>query len=370
LAPTLFARGGQISPNGTGFGAIAPGLAAGPGNTVFMASTEISNALHSVFLASPSGITAVSEPRGPVPGVTGARFKIVDRPCARGNSSGLYAFRGNFEFVEGGQEHHGLWAGASASLNLIGLVGEQVPGLAPGHTFITFDTNFMNDAGGLAFRALVRTPHRAQTGAFLMGTAAGVQAFTGPGLPAPPICPAGSFLGTTIRDFTDRGELLANGSSGGQPAYFVGSASGFRRIIVNGETPANAPGLRAVVRTDSFGESLLNNSGISVVNAALVGALNTNLGLLVQSPECGLLVLAAPGGLFEVAPGDIRVIDRAILRDFNDRSEVLYVLRSTDQTEALVLNAVPAPGSAGVLVLGLASASSRRRRRPLGAGPA
>lgn len=240
------------------------------------------------------------------------------------NNTGDLAFSANY-----GSGLRGVWRTEGDTLRLVAHQGQQVPGLSAGVSFASMSGATIDGAGRVYFESFL----------------------TGPGVTNQNN--TGLFAGTSTDDvfLVAREGDIAPGTAGEQFTSFSGRAS--------------------------------NSWGATAFSARFTGE-TSEPGLWVADPALGLLPIAVPNTLFEVAPGDSRLVARVrtlftpetsslvgfvsggqdgLPISFNDLGQVAFALDFADDSSGVFVATVPAPSTCAAFVTLMAVFSRRRRRR-------
>lgn len=313
------------APPGTVFGLGSPASPYTPpmrmnGPGTIAFSGRMTPSFDGIWKSSAGTTTLVVGTGSPLPGVN----STLNSPGSFSlNNAGEFAFSATY-----GSGLRGVWRTDGGTLQLIAHQEQQVPGMTAGVSFGTMSGATIDGAGNVCFEAFL----------------------TGPGITNQNN--TGLFVGTSTDDL--------------------------RAVALEGDFAPGAAGERFT----SFPGRTSNSAGAIAFSARLTGA-TSEPGLWVSDPVLGLLPIAIPNTLFEVAPGDSRrvVAVRTLFTPetsslpgfvsggqdglpiaFNDLGQLAFVLDFADDTSGVFVATVPAPGTCAVL-FGFASGLSCRRRR-------
>lgn len=331
--------GDQVS--GLAQGALLSGIAfthlTDSGAAVFTGSVNgggFSNT-SAIMKADSSGLQALFLPGQEAPGTNGGHF-VGFGPPPSVNSSGVLGLSAVYTSQDGGSSNSGAWVGQADDLHMIAKQGDAAPGLADGYAFDSLQLSspvvtHSGDAVLVAFAKKQGVP----------GSTTGIWTWDDGGLQL--LTKAFDPVGNTTP-----GATWTSLSTGGAAALAVND---LHQVAFIGQM--NVPGL-----------------------GSTTGLMATDLNGDVQA-------IAVKNMPFLVAPGDLRTVadidvagslisgpivglngDDGNHSFFNDLGQVAFELRFTDGSYGIfVTNTVPAPSALGMMAMGIACASARRRRR-------
>jgi len=304
------------------------------GETVFAAAVTGAGVDSSnnagIWIGGPGAAPALVAREGdPAPGTSGV-FTSLSSPYL--NAGGYAIFAGN---IEGpgidGTNMRGLWSGTGGSgLSLVSKQGDDAPGTDK--TFGFFASPAINPAGQSVF----------------------IAGLTGPGI-----------------DDSNNTGIWSDGAGGGR-----------ERLARDGDAaPGTGPGIAFSLLFPN--RPVINAAGQIAFMGELTGAgvdNTNNKGFWATDPDGELHLIVRSGDLFDVDDDplveDLRAIESVWFEDrsggaygqrisFNDAGDLVVGLGFTDGSEGIFVIQVPEPGSLAVM-LPLAAAALRRRRRPAG----
>lgn len=272
------------------------------------------------------------------PGVPNAEMNISQGSSFSVNSSGHLAFRASMRAsVPAGVDttnDSGIWSSGSGSLKLLAREGSQAPGVIPDAKYASFDTPKLSEGGHTAFAAGLAND-----------VALGITSTNNSGI------------------WSDAGGIL-------------------QLLARSGDQAPGMP-LDAVFNTFNGGRSsvdfALNSAGHSAFLWRVTGGGTTssnNLGLWAQDQNGNLRLVVRQGDMFEVAPGDLRLITginfqsqsaggEGLPRGLNDNYQIAIHLNFANNTSGIFVAqiSVPEPGSLGLSLLAFAGIFARCKQR-------
>jgi hypothetical protein len=289
-------------------------------------------------LSNGNGLNLLVKDFSPAPGVPGAVLNIgQSAPLSLNASGGVAFFAAMRPSVPAGIDttnDAGIWSSGSGSLQLVAREGNQAPGMISGAKFDSFDPPKLSDGGHTAF-----------TAGLALDTTLGITSANRTGL------------------WSDaNGELDLVARSGDQ-----------------------APGMPmgAVFNIFSGGRSTLNFAMNSAGHAAFITNVTggsappgNNTGLWAQDQNGNLRLVLRHGDMFEVAPGDFRMINGirfqstsaggdGLARGFNDNHQLALFLNFVNNSSGIFVAsvAVPEPGTIVSAMAVLAGLFTRCKQR-------
>jgi hypothetical protein len=271
-------------------------------------------------------------------GVPGTEFNIPQAMSFSMNSSAQFAFRASMRAsVTAGVDttnDNGIWSSGSGSLKLLAREGSQAPGVISGAKYASFDTPKLSEGGHTAFAA---------------GLANDIA------------------LGIT-----------STNNSG-----IWSDASGSLQLLARAGAQAPGMPLGAVFDVFNGGRSsvdfALNSAGHGAFLWRVTGGgtnSNNNLGLWAQDQNGKLRLVLRQGDMFEVAPGDARLITgigfqsqsaggEGLPRGFNDNHQLAVLLNFANNTSGVFVTSitVPEPGGLALTFLAFAGFFARCKQR-------
>lgn len=270
-----------------------------------------------------------------------------------------------------------LWAERNGTTELVARAGQQSPGAPSGVKFLhSFDWVTMNSHNQVAFSGFDSSSHSAiwseGNGSLEMVARSGSQA---PGTPPGTLFGDLSYWESRIA-LNDQGDVVLEaplqfGSGGVNDTNYLGiwagKAGDFQLIARSGSPAPETP--------EIFNElffSTINNAGQVAFIASLQ---NDGNGIWAQDRNGNLRLIAMTGQTLEVAPGDIRTIERTSygisrgnsaggLSSFNDLGQLLFHATFTDGSSGMFVSdivAVPEPHSLLLLSIVVPGTFVRRR---------
>lgn len=289
-----------------------------------------------VFAGLPGDLRAIARTGDAAPGAGGAAFSgLLPGPSI--SRAGSLAFPGLVR--SGGTDVAGVWtarAGDPGSLSPVVLWDTPLPGAPAGAVMRTADRVSINDAGSVSFQA---------------------RFFTGGGVDS------GNDRGIWMRR---DGEILP-------VVYGSQQVPGLDKGVVFALT-SNVTQTAINARSQLVFQANFFGPGVSSANDRATFAFD---------PLAGLIMVAREGLPFEVAPGDVRIVEHVDMPTshyngdgnslmpsgtggagsaLNDRGELVFALRFTDGTSGLFTTVIPTPGVVAALSTFVLGASTRRRR--------
>ena len=302
------------------------------------------------------------------------------------NSAGRIALRGGLtgpgiDFFSG----EGVWVEGAGGLDLVTRAGQAAPGTEPGVNFFGFLNPTLSDAGHVVFRAGltgagVSSDNQdgiwakvdqevelvARDGSVAPGTVGDVR-FTH--FTSPIINNAGQIA---FRALLGGGDVDSSNNMG----LWMASGGETKLLLQKG---APAPGAGPGVTFNFLGDPELNSTGQVAFHGMLQGPgvdSTNNFGIWAVGAH-GLELVARTGQLFEVAPGDQRTIESLLFgtnavqsfrgMGFNDLGQLAFFAKFTDGSKGIFVadvGTIPEPHSIGLLAIGLAMAWNYRRNTP------
>lgn len=326
-----------------------------------------------VWVGSPGDLRLVARAGDAAPGLPGTTMGQLGRTARFGNDGTAVFTSGLTGAVTGSA----LWIGGPGAVELLARSGVEAPGAEPGVVFQSFDRQTLNDAGIAVFNARVTGggTTSATANGIWRGTTSGLDLVKRGGQEATAAGPGVQHLLLDRRmmnamgDLTFYSTLIGDGVTiANDQGLFVTGPSGERLIAREGDAAPSLPGyvftsglLNAGVEFNDRGQAVF----MSTVQQAGVGTLEAIFGSEIG---IGTYLIAAEGGAFEVAPGDVRTIEGITwagvgtgmwTRALNNSGELVLGLSFTDGTDAVVTTVIPAPPVLGLL--GLAAVGRRKR---------
>jgi hypothetical protein len=306
------------------------------------------------------------------------------------NDAGAVAFRGA---VTGpgvtAANAEGIWSDRSGTSALVVRGANAAPGAGDGVVFQNLGYPRINNAGNIAFTAVLAGPgitssNRASVWVDRGGTLsmAARASHPAPGMPPGALFinfsepPAINALGDTVfQGLVIGGGVTTSNNSG------LWSQRGGTLELVAAEG-SQAPGVPAGILFDDFFIDGVQGLDGAAINAAgqvafasrLVGpgisGLN-DVGIWAEAPDGALNLVAREGDPFEVAPGDTRTIRELFFlvgsgnedgrwTSFNNYSQLAFAADFTDGSSGVFVAAVPEPSGVGVLAAVIAFLFRRR----------
>ena len=329
------------------------------------------------------------------PGVDGGEFQFMNVPSI--NSSATTAFSASIRTVKGAprggidsSNDFGLWkAGSDGMMDLVLRAGDEAIGVE-GFVFTGFSRPLINESGELSIIAGMTDPNADARGFGETGVWSSSGGVFEKIATTQDIAPGAggvkyrSFLWSA---FNDQGDVAFGayiddpvGARGTEPpeGHWKYSDGEIETIAVTGDTAPDTDG----ANFESFTAPAMNNRGDIVFRASLAiegdVTFDTRSGIWAyvapgEGRGVGMLIkVARTGDEFEVAPGDIRVIDFVDVQGLDvegfepapvlsDAGLLAIRLSFTDGTGGLFLFQVPAPGSGSLLIVAAMTAIRRRR---------
>jgi len=327
---SLVARKGAHAPGteaGANFDFLTPPALSRAGKTAFQATltgvgVDVTNN-QGIWSEGSGTLTLVARKGSPAPGTsTGVNFNSLNVPVI--NREGRTAFHASLTSTSG----DGIWSESSGTLSLIARTGFAANGLGSGITFSSFgNVPALNDLGQTAFRAFLAGPgvNSLNDGSVWREDSGVLSLIVREGAPAP-----GTATGVTFSDFNFTFPILNNASQ----IAFSGTLTG------------------------------------TTINST------NDTGLWVTNPAGQLMLIAREGDLFEVAPGDLRIISSLSLvtssggqdgrsSSFNDFGQLAFLANFTNGSSGVFVATVPEPSTLAFMALGALLAYRKERRPPL-----
>jgi hypothetical protein len=274
----------------------------------------------------------------PAPGVSAAEFNIGQSAPISLNSSGQVAFGALMRLsVPVGIDttnDAGIWSSGSGSLQLLAREGSQAPGVVAGVKFSSFNSPKLADGGHTAFVAGLAND---------------------------------AVLGITP----------ANNSG------LWSDANGNLQLVARAGTQAPGMPMGAVFSTFTGGRSnvdfALNSSGhAAFINNVVEGGTSVTgtRGLWAQNQNGNLRLAVREGDMFQVAPGDLRMVTgigfqslsaggEGLARGFNDNHQLAVLLSFANNISGIFVISitVPEPSGLGLCLLAFPAIFTRCKQR-------
>ncbi|TMA33638.1 MAG: PEP-CTERM sorting domain-containing protein [Deltaproteobacteria bacterium] len=376
VAFLAFTNGGPIGVWSEGSGVLAPaaltgsqadGVPLGQNYAAALSEPSFNDAGQVAFHGTLSGTGVTTSEGQSAPGAGGATF--TDFEGTRLATGGDVAFRATLS--DGGS---GIWAGAPGAVQLAARDGSAAAGTTG--QFANFVAGDFGDLGQVAFEAGLEVG----VGGVSAGDDRGVWAGA-PGAVSL-IAREGEIApGTGGRVFESFSGPLINGAGAVLLRGFLDTGTGLflhdgalGKVVASGDTaPGTSIGLGAATFA-AFTDYALNDNGEVAFTATLAGVLQGVTGsndgsLWLRDRNDVLTLIVREGMLWQLGLGDFAIVasidftggpdSRA--RGLNDDGAVAFHLTFTDGREGVFIAAVPEPGTAAILALGLAAMARRRR---------
>jgi hypothetical protein len=279
----------------------------------------------------------------------------------------------NNDLDTGGEFNTGVWLLGPGGTGLISLRSDPVPGEPASTTYWNLSGSF-DDAGQLVQTATVL---RDVDGTSQVDwsiwhvTPSGLAPLVQDGTPAPGL-PTGTMFDNSvgsINKFRLRDPNLVAFETTYSPALigsnkgiWAGDPADLSLIALGAE---HAPGTPNNAIFLSFDSLSLNQGGQVAFSATLAlfrgGVTSTNNeGIWATDPQGQLTLIVREGELFEVAPGDLRMVDAIGGGPINDAGTLALSLHFSDGTSGIFTATVPEPGALTLIVLGFPALLRRR----------
>ncbi len=272
----------------------------------------------------------------------------------------------------GGVQDRGTWLYEAGASELISLESDPVPGEPPTTTYWGLGTSFAN-AGQLTRTAVVRRDGIIDHSVWLVtptGLAPLIQdGAAAPGMPDGTVfdLKTGSVSQLRVRN-TDLIAFEATYSPaviGSNKGIWVGDPDALSLVALGAGHPPGTPEGTVFL---SFDNLSLNDAGQVAFRAELALALggvdsSNNRGIWATDTLGQLVLIARMGDLFEVAPGDLRVIDGIGGTAINNAGTLALTLSFQDGTSGIFTATVPEPGVGVVVLAGLMLMGGARKHR-------
>ena len=318
------------------------------------------------------------------------------------NDAGHSAFRGTVEGVGVGNGNWDrIWSESVSGLRLIAQAGVAAPGVSDGAILLAFEEVRINSTGQTAFRGILSrasVPTVADGGVIIeVGGSVdsgiwlddhGSQRMIARKGTAAPGTESGvyfDFLGHPILNTTGqtafRARLYGTGVNQTNEGGIWSDGDGGLRLVARDGDEAPGTGSGVVFRTLGFVLPTMNADGQTAFYAYLdgEGVDSTNDFGIWAEGSLGLELVARTGDLFEVTPGDLRVIsglnfvtdtgnDDGRRSGFNDRGQLAFFASFTDGSSGIFVadtRVVPEPASAALAVMAVCMLLLWRLRRVL-----
>lgn len=395
--------------NGAGMSGYVANLAVGTGSPPVVISGATANA-KGLWVGTPGASNLVVRQNDAVLSLDaggGVRVGSFNDLSVSMNASGAFAFstalQGSVTTGSGAGGNSVMIATTrSGSLEVLARNGNAAPDAtgadSPGDLYRTLSTSAVafNNAGKVAFTSSLRNAAGTQTFSSALFTDTGTGAVHMAGratdaLPAISNSNSGEFAGVTWSSFSNpvmngagtlalTASLSNTGATTNTGVLLTMDASGaFSKVARAGDVAIlNGAPLGGDARFTSFSSIALNDGGQMAFSAILNGAGifggpgGNNSAIFGFDPLAGIHVLARTNDVFEVAPGDFRVIaslggigssggQDGRLKSLNSNGQLAFELSFTDGSTGIFLATVPGVGT--LPLLGLAGLAAARRRR-------
>jgi hypothetical protein len=276
------------------------------------------------WLSNGSTLNLLVKDFSPAPGVPGAEFNVGQSAPISLNSSGRVAFGALMRLsVPAGVDTTndlGIWSSGSGSLQLVAREGSQAPGVVAGAKFSSFSSPKLGDGGHTAFSAILAND-----------AALGI-----------------SFSNNTGIWSDANGSLELVARAGDQaPGMPMGA-------VFNG-----------FINPRSSVEFALNSAGhVAFINNVVGGGTTVTgtRGLWAQDQNGNLRLVLRQGEMFEVAPGDVRLITGidfhsqsaggdGLSRGFNDNYQLGLRIFFSNNTSGVFVTSITVPEPAGLALI-------------------
>jgi hypothetical protein len=292
-----------------------------------------------LWLSDGSALNLVAKDHSPTVGVVpGTQFDLTQVTPFSLNSSGAVAFRALMRLsIPAGVDttnDQGIWSSGAGSLQLVAREGFQAPGLPAGAKYSSFETPKLSNDGHTAF-----------AGVLAIDPSLGINSSSNTGI--------WSDANGSLQLVARAGDQAPGMPMGAVFDSFFGGRSSVRFAL-------NAPGHAAFISSVSGGGTTASN----------------NLGLWAQDQNGNLRLVLRQGDMFEVAPGDVRLITGigfpspsaggdGLARGFNDSHQLAVLLSFANNTSGVFVTSitVPEPGGLGLSLLAMAGFFTRCKQR-------
>jgi hypothetical protein len=267
-------------------------------------------------------------------------------------------------------------AGTPGNLSVVAMAGDPAPFTnsiirdTETHTFVDVNNN-----AEATFAAILDDGSRV----LYAGSAGHLRKLARTTEPAPGLAPANAFDFFYGADINDRGEVafVADTDPTGEYHHAVYLAHDDDRLELIAAKGQIAPGTGGYTNFDGwFSDPVINKDGQVAFFAGLTGpgvrgGEFQDYGIFATGHAGDLRLIARFGDTFELAPGDVRTIEAlsdwgrygSHVINFNEDSNLSFLMRFTDGSEALVTATVLPEPTALLALAGVPFLVGRRRRR-------
>jgi hypothetical protein len=282
-----------------------------------------------------------------------------------------------------------IWSESGGSLHVVARDNTQAPGLASGTIFDTVGASGFNDAGQLAFTALLRDSTNTTSMSLWSNAGGSLQSLALGGAPAPGVNDGSTFLNFGRPLLNAAGRLAVTATLSGpnittlnETGIWAETAAGLRLVAREGMDTPGVSGLQFLQIDPGIA---FDDSG-RVAFEAVIGTSfsQTTYDSIWMAGPTGLEMIARVGGQMTIGPGDVRTItdlgvafnadefsggstQEGLPRALNNHGQLAFQARMFDQKHNTTIGvfvadvtAVPEPSS---LVLAFASLPMLLRRR-------